>query len=305
MPPLSSVLKSREVEDPINLWFNRPLAYAFVALVHRTSITPNQVTLLATLVGVIAAGFIMWGTTSAMVIGGALLWASAILDGADGILARVKGMQSEMGRALDGTADLVVALCALVAASYHLWDKHHDVVQQAVVVVATMSTVFHIYLYDYYKETYLALTRADFTGRFGTRAQAQEKLESLQREQAPLIQRIAAKLYVDLLSNQHFVVESTNRAGLRENLQFNSGEQVATIYRRHNRVAIQLWTWISLAPHSYLFAIFAMVDRLDLYLWLRLLGANSLFVAALICQRRGSERALQELQAHGLGPTPA
>ena len=45
-----------------------------------------------------------------MVWGGALLWISAIMDGADGILARAKNMQSAFGRALDGTADMVVGL---------------------------------------------------------------------------------------------------------------------------------------------------------------------------------------------------
>ena len=56
LPPFASVLKSRDVEDPINLLFNRRLAYWFVALVYRTPLTPNQVTLLSIVVGVVAAG---------------------------------------------------------------------------------------------------------------------------------------------------------------------------------------------------------------------------------------------------------
>ena len=37
-----------------------------------------------------------------MIAAGALLWTAAILDGADGILARAKGQASQFGRALDG-----------------------------------------------------------------------------------------------------------------------------------------------------------------------------------------------------------
>ncbi|HEX2879713.1 MAG TPA: CDP-alcohol phosphatidyltransferase family protein, partial [Polyangiaceae bacterium] len=218
LPPFSSVLKSREVEDPVNLWFNRPLAYAFVALVFRTPITPNQVTLLATLVGVIAAVGIALGTADTLLWGGILLWTSAILDGADGILARAKKLQSEMGRALDGTADLVVAGAAIVAAIYHLWEKHHSIEILVLCVATVMSSVFHIYLYDYYKESYLTLTRTEGEGRFETRVEVAERLERLKREKASWVVRLAAKLYVDLLRNQHFAVSRTNPAGLREGI---------------------------------------------------------------------------------------
>lgn len=304
LPPFSSLLKSREVEDPVNLWFNRPLAYAFVALVYRTPITPNQVTLLATAVGLAAAGCVLWGTAQGMLLAGILLWSSAILDGADGILARAKKMQSDLGRALDGTADLVVAAAALVAAAHHLWVKHHSVGQMAIVAVASVTTVFHIYLYDYYKESYLAFTKVGFSGRFESRSDAVNKLEQARAKGAPWVERVAAKLYVDLLSNQYLVVRRSNPAGLREDLQFSVGPEVEASYRRNNRLAMQLWTWISLAPHTYLMAIFMMLDQLDVYLWIRMVGANALFALALLTQRSGSQRTLRDLGERGLAPTP-
>lgn len=288
LPPFSSVLKSREVEDPVNLWFNRPLAYGFVALVFRTPITPNQVTLLATVVGVVAAAGIVAGTPETLLWGGILLWTSAILDGADGILARAKKLQSEMGRALDGTADLVVAGAAILAAIYHLWVKHHSVEIFVLCVATVMSSVFHIYLYDYYKESYLTLTRTEGEGRFETRVEVTERLERLEREKASWVVRLAAKLYVDLLGNQHFAVSRTNPAGLREGLVYTLSPEVADIYRKHNRAPMRLWTWISLAPHTYLMAIFAMLDRFDIYLWVRLVLANVLLVIALVWQRKAS-----------------
>ena len=109
LPAFASLLKSREVEDPVNLWLHRPLAYGFVALVYRSAITPNQITLLAMVVGIAAAACFIEGSGAAMLWGGVLLWTSAILDGADGILARAQRKFSELGRALDGTADVVVA----------------------------------------------------------------------------------------------------------------------------------------------------------------------------------------------------
>ena len=84
MPPFKQLLKSADVEDPINVYVHRPLAYAFVWSIFRTRITPNMVTLFAVFVGFIAGCMFLWGTPGAMVAGGLCLWASAILDGADG-----------------------------------------------------------------------------------------------------------------------------------------------------------------------------------------------------------------------------
>ncbi|HEX6239912.1 MAG TPA: CDP-alcohol phosphatidyltransferase family protein, partial [Polyangiales bacterium] len=122
MPPFADVLKSRDVEDPVNLWVHRPIAYAFCTLVYRTSMTPNQVTLIAILLGVAASACWVEGSPRAMLWGGILLWSSAIMDGADGILARAKRLQSAFGRALDGFADYLVGLSSVAACVYHLYQ---------------------------------------------------------------------------------------------------------------------------------------------------------------------------------------
>src|SRR5262245_47321459 len=131
LPPFATVLKSREVEDSVNLWVHRPLAYAIVALIYRTPITPNQITLLALSVGFVSAGCIFGGTPAAMGAGGCLLWSSAILDGADGILARAKRMFSDAGRALEGVCDAIVAAVTVAAGYYHLWLQWHSPLQVA------------------------------------------------------------------------------------------------------------------------------------------------------------------------------
>jgi hypothetical protein len=63
-----------------------------------------------------------------------------------------------------------------------------------------------------------------------------------------------------------------------------------------------VWTAISLAPHTYLFAIFGMLDRLDVYLWTRLIGGNLLLVLAILWQRQASTRTLAALEEAGLAP---
>jgi phosphatidylglycerophosphate synthase len=299
---LRSILKSRDVEDPVNLWFNRPLAYAFVALIYRTPITPNQVTFLSLLVGVVAAGFWAVGSPRAMLWGGILLWVSAILDGADGILARAKRMFSDLGRALDGSADLVVGLATLLAAGYHLWSQNHSLLQLLLVPIALGTSILHIYLYDYYKESFLMMTRRDWNGVSESVKQVQDRYRKLKDEHAHPLHVWATKLYVDLIVGQTNVVNRTNPQGARQNLRFTVTERSAAEYRRFNLGPLRMWTAISLAPHTYLLAISSMFDRIDIYLWFRLIGANTLFLAALLWQRRASSRTLEALRAAGNAP---
>ena len=305
LPPFASVLKSRDVEDPVNLWLHRPLAYAFVALIYRTSLTPNQVTALSGLTGLVAAGCFVEGSRSAMVWGGALLWASAILDGADGILARAKRMFSELGRALDGTADAVVGIASVAGAAYHLWERGASVALLVAMPLALGSAILHIYLYDYYKESFTLMTDARWDGVPLRRAEVRARLARYRAERASLPVLLASQLYVDLVSAQTAIVARTDPDGAREHLTFSVSDASAALYRRHHRRLVKLWALISLAPHTYTMAICAMLDRLDVYVWLRLLLGNALFVIALLWQRRASSRTRRELAALGLSPVAA
>jgi phosphatidylglycerophosphate synthase len=304
LPAFESLLKSREVEDPVNLWLHRPLAYGFVALVYRSPITPNQITLLAMLVGIAAAVCFIEGSGAAMLWGGALLWTSAILDGADGILARAQRKFSELGRALDGTADVVVAALTVAAAAYHLWVTKHDPVLIFQVLVTTGATVLHVYLYDFYKESYLQMTNPDWDGKPERVEEVQQRLTRVKRDRAGFAAVVASKLYVDLTRAQTRIVAFTDPPGSREALRFHPSPEAAAIYRRHNRLPIQLWALVSLAPHSYLMSIFAMLDRLDLYVLGRLALGNALFVVVLLWQRRASRETRAELERIGQGPVP-
>lgn len=304
LPPFETVLKSRAVEDPVNLWVHRPLAYAFVALVFRTSITPNQITLLALLVGCMASVCWFVGTPAMMFWGGVLLWTSAILDGADGILARAKQMFSDLGRALDGAADMIVAAVSLAAAFTHLWVRHHDIAQAWLAPIAIATSVVHVELYDYYKESFMKMTNPAWDGRPERVADAQARLDAVRSNRGGFAAFIASHLYVGLVTAQTRAVALLDPAGSREHLRFTVNEQTVELHRSNNARVMKLWSLVSLAPHSYLISLCGMFDRLDIYLWLRVFGANALFVMIILMQRRASRRTLVALEQIGAAPVP-
>lgn len=302
LPPFETVLKSREVEDPVNLWVHRPLAYAIVALIYRTSITPNQITFVALMVGLIAGVLFLVGTKTAMVVGGICLWSSAILDGADGILARAKRMFSDVGRAIDGVADALVGVLTVFPAFYHLWVTQHQPLHLWLMPIAIGTTLFHVYLFDFYKEAFLQHTKLSWDGKPETLEIIQARVERLRREGAPWYARLTTQMYVGLVQNQIRTVSVLNPLARRHHLTFPVNEDSVRIYRKHNRGPMQLWALVSTAPHSYLMSICAMFDRLDVYLWLRVFGANGVFIIACIWQRIATKRTRADWASAGVSP---
>lgn len=86
------------VSRHVNRRISRPLARWLA----RTAATPNQVTVATALVAAAAAVMVAVGWN---VAGGVAIQVSSIIDGVDGELARLKGMVTRFGGALDAVLD--------------------------------------------------------------------------------------------------------------------------------------------------------------------------------------------------------
>jgi phosphatidylglycerophosphate synthase len=294
LPRLENVLKSNDVEDLVNRYVHRTLAYLFVKSVFRTPITPNMITLSTIFLGFAAGCAFIWGTPTAMLFGGAGLWAAAILDGADGILARAKNLQSEFGRALDGSADGLVAFFTVFPAFYHIWVTRHNPYDLFLMVPALGLTIVHLAIYDFYKESYLRATRP---GQGGEGRDADQIAETVQaaRSQGPITQMAINHVLVPHLNRQKALINWLNPDGWRLSQLLDGDRQASEIYRKHNLGPMRLWALVSSAPHSYLMAICAMFDRLELYLYIRVFLMNGVFLVALIWQRYATCRTIEDL----------
>jgi phosphatidylglycerophosphate synthase len=99
---------ARRLNKPVSFRITR---YLFCQL----PITPNQVTLLAAVVALVGAAFLISGTRTGIVLGFFLAHVQSILDGCDGELARVRFQQSPIGEWLDTIVDDGLNLTLAVA----------------------------------------------------------------------------------------------------------------------------------------------------------------------------------------------
>jgi phosphatidylglycerophosphate synthase len=121
----------RRTRKPKDIFWNkfvaRPLAAVVIVPLARTSVTPNQITLLTLPVFLAGAALIAfrpgWG---ALLAGVGILELSYVLDCADGQLARLKGTSSPVGAHLDFLMDELKAFALVAAVAVRLWQPAHE-----------------------------------------------------------------------------------------------------------------------------------------------------------------------------------
>ncbi len=99
---------------PIEPPWDARVARALVRPLRQSAVTPNAITTLTLLLGLLAVG-LLTGAGAAANLGAALFMLACLLDHADGELARLTGRTSTFGHYYDAVADALVMSALFVA----------------------------------------------------------------------------------------------------------------------------------------------------------------------------------------------
>lgn len=118
--------RTKKVPDLFwNRFVCRPVAAVLVDAVKGTRVTPNQITLASFVVGIAAAALmIALPGHAGLIVAVVVYQASYVLDCADGMLARWRGIASPAGHLLDFLMDELKAFAILAAAAVRLHLEH-------------------------------------------------------------------------------------------------------------------------------------------------------------------------------------
>ena len=134
------IRRTTEIEEITNLYFIHPLASRLVPIFAQLHITPNAVSIVGMLFGILSAfAYYRYWDPRFAIAGFALMIAWHIMDGADGQLARYTQSYSYLGKMLDGIADNVTfaAVYAAIAMAASRLDGNW------VYALIAISAVFH------------------------------------------------------------------------------------------------------------------------------------------------------------------
>jgi len=125
----------------VDTYFNRPVGRLLSKLLIRTPVSPNQVSVFATCVGVGAAVCLARGEQRWDVIGALVLQLSAAIDCVDGDIARMMFKESKLGKWLDLVGDQVVHVALFVAIAMGVSVSKPDVPALVLGVSATVGVL--------------------------------------------------------------------------------------------------------------------------------------------------------------------
>jgi hypothetical protein len=299
-------LKPRDVEEPVDYWVHRPLAYLFARVLYPTPISPNLVTVFSIVAGLAAAACLVREFPWHLQIAGGLIFLSAVLDCADGQLARMRKTSSAFGRMLDGCADLIVTLAVAPATVFVIWRKYATpswlgltVVGLCVVTMVTSS--FHTGMYDHYKNVWLRFTSPGFK-----EGEDYETARGRWVEAAPkgLFSRLAWQVYLFYVKSQEDYVHGfdPHTVAAIGRLPPHTAENEAIYRARAGRPWTLLRRWLGFGSLMFGLATFNALQIPEVYLVIRLVLLNGLFFLVVRpMQREASRLALAEIAARDAG----
>ena len=177
-------LKSMDTEEHIDLYFYRPIGYAWALLAKKLGVTPNAITIASIFLGV-GAGVcfyfnnIWWNLMGAFL----LIWADSF-DSADGQLARMTKQYSRIGRILDGLsgdlwfAAIYVAICLRENVTSAFFMDHTWVIW-VMAVVTGLCHATQAAMGDYYRQFHLYFLKGEEGSELENAAELRKKYDAL------------------------------------------------------------------------------------------------------------------------------
>jgi len=134
------LLSLRKETDGYLARLDRGISIPISLVLARTPITPNAITLISLLIGLLGVGLLAVPTFAPALTGAVLLWCTCVLDGCDGEVARLKLLSTPGGARFDVVADNIVHVGIFIALPIHLRLSHATtmVIPAGVVLLAGM-----------------------------------------------------------------------------------------------------------------------------------------------------------------------
>jgi len=139
-----AALAPDKVDGILSVLFYRKISTRISPAIASTPLTPNQITALSGLIGLLSVFFIAFGSYPIRILGLFVLQFARVLDHVDGEVARIKNMQSRWGTHLDVILDRFVDVAFIIAASIACFNDLHD---STVLIWGSIAAGMHLFFY--------------------------------------------------------------------------------------------------------------------------------------------------------------
>jgi phosphatidylglycerophosphate synthase len=270
-------LKMKEVEEIFDLLVYRPLAFLLVRVIYKTNITPNQLSITAIFMGVVAGCFFSAGIPEYNKIGAFFFMMFNIFDCSDGQLARLKKNGTPVGRIIDGISDYLATLAVFVGIYLGFYKHSPDHIYWLLMLtLAGITCIVNGILVDYYRNRFLDYVLVRVNTSEVDLKMFEKEYESLKYQKGKWLDRLVLVIYFKYSALQRVLV-----ARKKKTQAFLTTSQE---YYQMNRIIIRFWLLLGPTTQITTLIICSFFNRFDLFVWIMVAGFNSLAIVLWLIQ---------------------
>lgn len=300
MSQIESTYKARDVEEVIDRAFYRPVGYTIARLSRSLSLTPNAVTVLSIIVGMVAGHLFYYSDLATNVAGMILLVTAEAMDSADGQLARMTNTRSRFGRILDGFGGNLIFISIYLHLCLRIVHEGGPLWIFLVAVACGASHSFQCAMADYYRNAYLFFV-------YGEHRSELDKAAAVARQYAELSWRkdFLRKFLMWFYRNYTYQQESlsVNFQRLYAATLRAFGDEVPDRlrreYSRQNRPLLKYYNFITTNTRMIALFVALLLGRPVLYFAFELVVLNAVLIYVTIRQERLNREIYETVTAGG------
>ncbi len=273
-------LKDLAVEETVDLFIFRPIAFAIVKTIYRLPVTPNQLSVLSMLAGITSGVFFALGDRNSFIYAGLFYALAHILDCCDGMVARLKKNGTVLGRIIDGWTDYITAIAVYIGLLIGLHNGSFQLPVSSpwlLMVPAAVSLAVHCMVVDFYRHEFLAHALGKANPIQMDREIFSKRMAQLRKEKRNYFEILLISFYLAYTKIQ-----------LKEN---NGGKKYSgEKYYKSNKSLLLLWNWIGASTHIFVLIVAALLYE-PLIFFIYILGLANIWMLVMgIIQIRNNKR---------------
>lgn len=268
-----------EVEEALDLFFYRPLAFLLVKSIYKTKITPDHLTLGAIVLGLTGGFFYAFGLPHTSIVGAIFYILFIIFDCSDGQLARLKKNGTKIGRLLDGIADYIVVAAIYVGLAIGYAQKGGNPSTLLILLgLSGVSITIQSLLVDYYRTRFLDIV-LDRTNTF------KDGINEYRTEYIKIKKQKGKWLEKNIILT-YLIYSKIQRSLIGRKKRESTVTASPLDYYDKNRALIRLWLVMGPSAIRTWLIVCSFIGRFEIYFWVTIAGFNILAIILGLIQRR-------------------
>ena len=293
--PYNKSLKTHGKKDFLNFQDYLLIgARGITRLLYYTPVTPHQVIFVSMVLGVLASFLIIQDDSTLVFIGAICLFYKNVLDKVDGSLARAKGMTSRRGRFYDSLSDFIVSFALFAAIGIKLNQVYNNRLIFLICFLALIVSMFQCSFFIYYQVAFIK-----FSGK-GTINRLIETVTDDDLKTQDRFTLILQRVFMLIYGWQDIIVSKIDTFFRKRLVSIAvktiiSADPVSEFIKIWylNRKFLSLCSVLSIGSHMFLIALFAVMGKLEYYLFLNLVIWNLILFIAIFYHYYSAKKSLR------------